>query len=149
MNVLFREINPFDFWIWMHFNQVPSEGEKKYIDAIFDSWYVLGRMGAFNSENLQVLEEGSDLSWMNYDNNSASETIPSLMHNLGEIEYQSNWGRCWVDLGTSDGISLDILINAIKNIEGDLIQVNELILGGENEDWPIESHPDVIFSEDT
>ena len=38
--------------------------------------------------------------------------MPALMHNMGQLEYQNDWGRCWVDLGTSDGVAIDVLINA-------------------------------------
>ena len=27
------------------FAEVPSQGERNYVDGIFDSWYVLGRLG--------------------------------------------------------------------------------------------------------
>ena len=68
MNIVFREVDPFNCWIWIKFFEIPTEAEKNYLDGVFDSWYVLGRLGGFNSENLQTHEEGSDLSWMSYDN---------------------------------------------------------------------------------
>ena len=58
MEVRFREVDPFNCWIWLRYSGVPSKGEKDYIDGIFDSWYVLGRLGGFNSENLQTHEMG-------------------------------------------------------------------------------------------
>ena len=97
MDVHFREVDPFNCWIWIRFLEVPSQGERNYIDGIFDSWYVLGRLGGFNAENLQATKEGSDWSWRSYDKQQAFNTLPALMHNLGEVEYQGNWGRCWVD----------------------------------------------------
>ena len=36
------------------------------------------------------------------------------MHNVGELEYNGDWARCWVDLGTCDAISIDILINTLR-----------------------------------
>ncbi len=68
MNIIFREVDPFNCWIWIRFSESPTQDEKNYLDGVFDSWYVLGRLGGFNSENLQTHEEGSDLSWMSYDN---------------------------------------------------------------------------------
>ena len=35
------------------------------------------------------------------------ELEDSYFPNMGQVEYEGNWARCWVDLGTSDGISLD------------------------------------------
>ena len=87
MNVLFREVDPFNCWIWIKFFEIPDQSEKNYLDGVFDSWYVLGRLGGFNSENLQSHQEGSELSWMNYDNNLSNASIPSLMHNLGPVSY--------------------------------------------------------------
>ena len=145
MQVRFREADPFNCWIWLRFSEVPSQGERNYVDGIFDSWYVLGRLGGFNAENLQVHDEGDQLSWMSYDNEEATSVMPALMHNIGQLEYQQEWARCWVDLGTSDGIALDVLINALRQLDSDVVQLEELLIGGVNEDWPVEDHPDSVF----
>ncbi len=148
MDVRFRDVDPFNCWIWLNFYEVPTDAEKNYIDGVFDSWYVLGRLGGFNAENLQVHEEGSDLSWMSYDNSEDSRVMPALMHNLGHMEYQAEWARCWVDLGTSDSLAFDVLINSLIQIQGDIVKIRSLIIGGVNDDWAVESHPDSIFSPD-
>jgi hypothetical protein len=115
------------------------------VDGVFDSWYVIGRLGGFNAENLQVHDAGSDLSWMAYENDGAESAMPALMHNMGQLEYQNDWGRCWVDLGTSDGVAIDVLINALRQLDSDVVQLEELVVGGVNENWPIEDHPDSVF----
>ena len=149
MNVSFREIDPFNCWVWIRFSNVPGQGERNYIDGIFDSWYVIGRLGGFNSESLQSHEAGSDLSWLPYDNDESESVLPSLMHNLGQLEYQGEWARCWVDLGTTDALAFDILINSLRQIDRDVVHLEELLIGGINDDWPVEEHPDSIFpSED-
>ena len=145
MDVRFREVDPFNCWLWLRFAEVPSQGERNYVDGIFDSWYVIGRLGGFNAENLQVHEEGADMSWMGYNNDEADSVMPALMHNMGQMEYQEEWARCWIDLGTSDGVSLDILINTLRQLDADVVQIAELVVGGVNEDWPVEDHPDSIF----
>ena len=145
MDVRFREVDPFNCWLWLRFSEVPSQGERNYLDGVFDSWYVIGRLGGFNAENLQVHEEGADLSWMGHDNDEANALIPALMHNMGQLEYAQNWARCWVDMGTSDGIGIDVLINALRQLDTDLVQIEELVVGGVNDDWPVEDHPDSIF----
>ncbi len=145
MDVRFREFDQFNCWLWLSFNEVPSNGERNYINGVFDSWYVIGRLGGFNSENLQVHHESVDLSWACYDNDHVKSVIPALMHNMGEIEYRDKWARCWVDMGTCDALALDVLINALSQLDSDVVELQELIIGGENEDWPVEAHPDAVF----
>ena len=146
MKVRFREIDPFNCWIWLRFHNVPSKAERDYVDGVFDSWYVIGRLGGFNAANLQSQEEGVDLSWMNYDNEEATSVLPSLMHNVGQLEYEGEWSRCWVDLGTSDSLAIDVLINALHQIDIDFVKIEELCIGGVNDDWSVDDHPDAIFT---
>ena len=82
---------------------------------------------------------------MAYDNDEADSVMPALMHNMGQPEYQAEWGRCWVDMGTSDGVGIDVLINALRQLDTDVVQIEELLIGGVNEDWPVEDHPDSPF----
>lgn len=137
MQILFREFDPFNVWIWFEFSTVPSELEKQYVEEVFNSWFFLGKLGAFNAENLQVQETGLDLSYMEYDADMADQSMLALMHNMGDPEYEGNWGRCWFDLGTSDAIALDILINAMRQFSQDYVTIEQLIIGGQNEDWPV------------
>jgi hypothetical protein len=137
MQVQFREFDPFDLWIWLEFGTVPSELEKQYVEEVFNSWFFLGKLGSFNAENLQVQDVGLEISYMNYDEDVAEDSLMSLMHNMGEFEYEGSWARCWFDLGTSDAIALDILINALKQFSQDYVNIERLIIGGENEDWPV------------
>ena len=145
MNILFREVDPFNCWIWIKFFEIPTEAEKNYLLQFLDSWYTLGTLGGFNSENLQTHEEGSDLSWMSYDNERNNETMPAFLHNVGEMEYQNLWSRFWVDFGTSDSISIDILINSLNEISNKYVKIDELIIGGENSEWEIEEPEDLVF----
>lgn len=61
----------------------------------------------------------------------------ALMHNIGDLEYEGRWARCWFDLGTSDAIALDVLINALQQFTQDYVTIETLIIGGQNEDWPV------------
>ncbi|MEK0196011.1 DUF3531 family protein, partial [Microcoleus anatoxicus] len=56
-----------------------------------------------------------------------------------EIEYEGVWARCWFDLGTSDAIALDVLINVFQQLSKEFVTVEELIIGGENADWPVDN----------
>ena len=137
MQIQFREFNPFDVWFWIEFSTVPSEQEKQYIEELFSSWFFLGKLGGFNAENLQIQDEGLDLSYMEYDRSAVDKSLMALMHNMSEFEYLGTWGRCWFDLGTSDAIALDVLINALTQLDREYLQLQRFILGGENEDWPV------------
>lgn len=131
----------------MEFKTVPSNKEIDLIGELFSSWFFLGKLGAFNAENMQVQETGLDLSYLDYDN--SNESMVALMHNMGEVEYLGTWGRCWFDLGTSDAIALDILINSMQTLCKEYLELDRLIIGGENEDWPIEDgHQESMFYED-
>lgn len=136
MNVQFREFDPFNVWIWIEFSVVPSEMEKQYIEEVFDSWFFLGKLGGFNAENLQVQDMGLEISHMDYDSDMAEDSLLALMHNMGEMEFEGVWARCWFDLGTSDAIALDVLINALRQFSRDYVTLEQVIIGGENEDWP-------------
>lgn len=70
------------------------------------------------------------------------------MHNMGPMEYQEEWARCWLDLGTSDAFALDVLINTLARLNSDVLEIEEVLIGGINEDWPIEEDPDSPFALD-
>jgi hypothetical protein len=144
MQVSFREFNPFDLWIWLEFETVPSLIEQQYIEELFNSWFYLGKLGGFNAENLQVQETGVEISYLEYDDNQSSENLMSLMHNMGSFEFLGTWGRCWFDIGTSDLIAIDILINALNQMNQEFVVVKQLIFGGENEDWEVEEKSSFI-----
>jgi hypothetical protein len=43
-----------------------------------------------------------------------------------------------VDLGTSDAFGLDVLINALRQLDNDVVEIEELLIGGVNDDWPVD-----------
>jgi len=57
-------------------------------------------------------KKGLISDYMNYDEPRADNSLMALMHNMSDFEYERTWARCWFDLGTSDVIALDILINS-------------------------------------
>jgi hypothetical protein len=150
MEVAFREFNPFDVWIWIQFETVPSEQEKLYVEQVFESWFCLGKLGGFNAENLQTQDAGLEISYLDYDSDSTSSSLMALMHNMGNFEYEGHWGRCWFDLGTSDALALDVLINSLQQLSKDYVAIDCLWIGGENEDWSTEgssSRPEPFYEE--
>lgn len=146
MDIQFREFNPFDLWIWIEFANVPAPMETQYVEELFNSWFYLGKLGGFNAENLQVQETGIEISYMEYDADAAEKAMMAPMHNMGEFEYQGNWGRCWFDLGTSDPLAIDILLNALKQLSAEYVQLQKIIIGGENENWPVDKTNRSLFS---
>ena len=148
MQVQFRECDFFNIWIWLQFVTSPSPMEQQYIEEIFDSWFFLGKLGGFNAENLQVQDTGLEVSYMPYREEDSRNVLVSLMHNMGELEYRGVWARCWVDLGTADAIALDILINALNQLSLDYVASEEVIIGGENPDWPIPENRRSDFMDD-
>ncbi|HBE18263.1 MAG TPA: DUF3531 domain-containing protein [Cyanobacteria bacterium UBA11149] len=147
MQIQFREYNPFDVWIWLEFSTVPSSMEKEYVEELFNSWFYLGKLGGFNAENLQVQEMGVEIGYMEYDDSQEDSTLMALMHNKGDFEYEGTWGRCWFDLGTSDAIALDVLINAIKQLSKEYLQIERLVIGGQNQDWLVPTNRQSLFYE--
>ncbi|MEI7666155.1 MAG: DUF3531 family protein [Synechococcaceae cyanobacterium ELA263] len=145
MEVRFREVDPFNCWIWLRFLDVPGATERGYVETAFDSWFFLGKLGGFNAENLQAHEAGAELSWLAWDDHQAERALPALMHNMGPMEYQEHWARCWLDLGTSDAFALDVLVNTLARLDQDVLLIEELLIGGLNEDWPIEEEPESLF----
>jgi Protein of unknown function (DUF3531) len=139
MRVSFREFDSFNVWIWLEFITVPSEMEKQYLEEVFNSWFFLGKLGGFNAENLQVQEVGLEISHMDYDQDMADDSMQALMHNMGDVEYEGIWARCWFDLGTSDAIAVDVLVNSLRQFSKDYVTLEQVILGGENEDWRTET----------
>ncbi|NMF84390.1 DUF3531 family protein [Nodosilinea sp. P-1105] len=137
MQVEFRECDFFNLWLWLRFETVPSNLEQQYIDEVFSSWFFIGKLGGFNAENLQVQDTGLDISYLPYDQDQLSDSMLSVMHNIGEVEYQGVWARCWIDLGTSDALALDVLINALEQFSREYVVIETCFVGGENPDWPI------------
>ena len=127
---------------------MPSHREKQLVEEVFDSWFFLGKLGGFNAENIQVQEAGSEIGYIEYDTEAADNSLMALMHNMSEFEYEGTWGRCWFDLGTTDALALDILVNALKQLSKEYVDISRLIVGGENEDWAIDpSRRESVFSE--
>lgn len=147
MRVEFRETDFFNLWIWVEFATVPSIMERQYVEEVFDSWFFLGKLGGFNAENLQVQETGLEISYMDYNSDQADDSFMALMHNMGDIEYEGNWARCWFDLGTTDAIALDVLINVFRQFSKDYVDIQRIIIGGENEDWPVPRTAQDTFSD--
>lgn len=41
-------------WLWLQFYGPPGERERELLDSVLRSWFVLGRLGGYNAQNMQV-----------------------------------------------------------------------------------------------
>lgn len=142
MQVEFRECDWFNLWIWIEFQEHLTEREKQIIDEVFSSWFLLGKLGGFNAANLQVLEAGVDVSHFDYDSDTMAGEMMAVMHNISDVEYEGNWARCWVDLGTADAIALDTLLNTLYRLSEEYVPIVKVYIGGEQEHWRIDRRYD-------
>ena len=137
--VQIRDIDPFDTWIWMELYTPPTGGAGEMLQEVVNSWFMLGRLGAFDSSNLQILYSEGITSDFQYDEEQQENTfsLQSTMHEMGEIEFRGPWARFWVDMGTSDELAFDILLNTLKTFSREHVGIRQIVIGGENDDWPV------------
>ncbi|CAL8463346.1 g2880 [Coccomyxa elongata] len=140
MKVQFREVDTFSLWIWFELHQSPSDDDLELLDAVLSSWFMIGRLGGFNAMNLQAMYVGDEsVSFMKYEHEHTESALQAVFHDMGSVENQGKWCRCWFDLGTSDELALDVLINALLNFSRENVGIKQCIIGGVNADWPIPS----------
>ncbi|XP_078427395.1 structural maintenance of chromosomes-like protein, putative (DUF3531) [Wolffia australiana] len=133
--VSFRDFNPLGSFIWFELYGAPSDKDVCLIGSVIQSWYVMGRLGAFNSSNLQLANSSMDYNPI-YDSEKAVTVMPSSFHDIGDVEFQDNWGRVWVDLGTSDFFAIDILLNCLTVLSSEYLGIQQVVFGGRRMgDW--------------
>jgi hypothetical protein len=99
MAVSFRDFDPTDSYIWLELYSAPSEKDIEIIGSVVRSWYVLGRLGGFNSMNMQLTQLPLNAK-LSYSPEKAEEALPSVFHNIGDVEFQEHWARVWYVLVT-------------------------------------------------
>ncbi|XP_020265249.1 uncharacterized protein LOC109840857 isoform X2 [Asparagus officinalis] len=71
-----------------------------------------------------------------YDAIQGANVTPTTFYNIGDLEIQDNLARVWVDIGTSEPLLLDVLVNALTCISSDYVGIKQLVFGGsEFENW--------------
>ncbi|XP_062148542.1 uncharacterized protein LOC133857334 [Alnus glutinosa] len=130
--------NKFDFsnsLIWFEFYNTPLEKDIALICDAIRSWHIIGRLGGVNSLNMQLSQSPLDKR-PSYDGSQGANVTPTTFYNIGDLEIQDNLARFWVDIGTSEPLLLDVLINALTQISTDIIGIKQLMFGGsEFENW--------------
>ncbi|PIA42213.1 hypothetical protein AQUCO_02100230v1 [Aquilegia coerulea] len=130
--------NKFDFsssYLWFEFHNAPLPSDISLICDTIRSWHIVGRLGGCNSMNMQLSQAPLDKK-PSYDPIQGANVTPTTFYNIGDFEVQENLGRIWMDIGTSEPLLLDILINALIQISSDYVGIKQLVFGGsEFENW--------------
>ncbi|KAL6993720.1 hypothetical protein U1Q18_011838 [Sarracenia purpurea var. burkii] len=135
MNVKFNNFEFSNSYIWFEFYNVPLEKDITLICNTIRSWYIVGRLGGCNSMNMQLSQSPLDKR-PSYDAIQGANATPTTFYNIGDLEIQDNFARIWVDIGTSEPLLLDILINALTQISSDNVGIKQVVFGGsEFESW--------------
>ncbi|KAE8687850.1 Mitochondrial-processing peptidase subunit beta [Hibiscus syriacus] len=138
MKVTFNK--EFDFsnsYIWFEFYNAPLEKDISLICDTIRSWHIIGRLGGCNSMNMQLSQSPLEKK-PSYDPIQGANVNPTTFYNIGDLEVQDNLARIWyrVDIGTSEPLILDVLINAFTQISSDYVGIKQLVFGGsELETW--------------
>eukprot|EP00879_Flechtneria_rotunda_P011611 GHRR01012128.1.p1 GENE.GHRR01012128.1~~GHRR01012128.1.p1 ORF type:complete len:286 (+),score=78.54 GHRR01012128.1:156-1013(+) len=141
--VTFREVDVFDMWIWIEMLVPPSERERELLQSTVRSWFVVGKLGGYNSANMQVYYNNSDdNSYMDYDNSEIDSSYRSYMHECSEVEFKGSWARFHIDMGTADELAFDMLINMLVGFSAEVVGLQQIVIGGEHERWETPANDD-------
>ncbi|KAH6815982.1 structural maintenance of chromosomes-like protein [Perilla frutescens var. hirtella] len=133
--VTFRDFNPLGSNIWFELFGSPTDRDVDLLGSVIQSWYVMGRLGAFNSANLQLASSSMEYDPI-YDADKGSKVMPSSFHDISDVEFQDNWGRVWVDMGTADFFSIDVLLNCLTVLSSEYLGIQQVVFGGRRMgDW--------------
>ncbi|GFR47844.1 hypothetical protein Agub_g9624, partial [Astrephomene gubernaculifera] len=145
--ITFRAISPMGLWLWLEFLEPPLGSERELLEGVLKSWFAVGKLGGYNSQNLQVYHNADDdQSFFEYDNGqleAGGERMTAYLHDMREVEYRECWARTWIDMGTADELSLDILLNMLVGFSTQMCGLRSIRLGGVNADWPVPSDEDM------
>ncbi|XP_009616716.1 uncharacterized protein [Nicotiana tomentosiformis] len=135
MNVTFNKFDFTNSYIWFEFYNAPLEKDISLICDTIRSWHIVGRLGGCNSLNMQLSQSPLDKR-PSYDAVQGANVNPTTFYNIGDLEIQDNLARIWVDIGTSEHLLLDVLINALTQISSDYVGIKQLVFGeSEFENW--------------
>ncbi|GFP95602.1 hypothetical protein PHJA_001704500 [Phtheirospermum japonicum] len=71
-----------------------------------------------------------------YDADKGFKVMPSSFHDISDVEFQDNWGRVWVDLGTADFFCIDVLLNCLTVLSSEYLGIQQVVFGGRRMgDW--------------
>ncbi|CAH2077590.1 unnamed protein product [Thlaspi arvense] len=135
MQVTFNKFEYSNSYMWLEFYNAPLDKDIALISDTIRSWHILGRLGGYNSMNMQLSQAPLDKR-PNYDAILGANIEPTTFYNIGDLEVQDNIARIWLDIGTSEPLILDVLINALTQISSDYVGIKKVVFGGsEFESW--------------
>ncbi|KAI7748894.1 hypothetical protein M8C21_032815 [Ambrosia artemisiifolia] len=115
MKVIFNKFEFNNSYIWIEFYHAPLD---KDIKMICD------------------LSQSTTDKRPSYDDILGANIEPTTFYNISDLEIQDNVARIWVDIGTSEPMLLDVLINAMTQISSDHVGIKQMVFGGsEYENW--------------
>lgn len=59
-------------------------------------------------------------------------------------QFDKHWGRCWFDIGTADQTCFDVLINSMRTISREYVQIKRVFIGGNGKQHQKASTEDLI-----
>jgi hypothetical protein len=92
MEIRFRELNPFNCWIWLRFGAPLGQAERGYVETLFDSWFFLGKLGLQRRKTCSAMRRALNSAGWATDQEGAERALPALMHNMGVMEYPGRSG---------------------------------------------------------
>ncbi|KAL9233727.1 hypothetical protein vseg_008685 [Gypsophila vaccaria] len=135
MNVTFNNFDYSNSYIWFEFEHPPLQKDVSLICDMIRSWHIIGRLGGCNSLNMQLSQSPTDKR-PSYDAIQGANVEPATFYNIGDLEIQDNLARIWVDIGTSEPLLLDVLLNGLTQISSDFVGIKQVVFGGsEFENW--------------
>ncbi|XP_074587554.1 uncharacterized protein LOC141843376 [Curcuma longa] len=136
MKIIFNKFDFSNSYIWFEFYNVLLAKDVTLICDTIRSWHIIGRLGGCNSMNMQLSQAPLESKRLSYDPIQGANVTPATFYNIGDLEIQDNLARIWVDIGTSEPLLLDVLINALTSISSDYVGIKQLMFGGsEFENW--------------
>merc|ERR1712124_185061 len=125
-----------NIWIWVKFKNIPVDADRENFEEAIKAYYIVGILGGYNSLNLQMFFTEEIKHNYPYDETKKlPNPMPAYLHELGKIEYSGAWGRFKIDMGTTDELAFDILINILIGFSLNLTQLENIVIGGDNYIW--------------
>ncbi|KAG6533843.1 hypothetical protein ZIOFF_007721 [Zingiber officinale] len=101
MKIIFNKFDFSNSYIWFEFYNVPLA---KDVNLICD---------------VSLSQAPLESKRLSYDAIQGANVTPATFYNIGDLEIQDNLARIWVDIGTSEPLLLDVLINSLTTISSD------------------------------
>ena len=156
MSVRFRSIDNINLWLWVELDSPPERDVVEGVEEVITSWFILGKLGAYDAFGLHAHGHDGALEGMDYDGMTRGRMgleytadmasgggvgmATAHFHQLGELQYKGPWCRIWVDIGNADNLCFDILINSLRQFSYQFASIRQVCIGGVNEVRPMRLH---------